>query len=106
MEDHAALVSMLTGPTSSLVLLLGMLVAVWRVATQSVLPAVKAWVDKHLTQVDDLLEQHAADREAWLASMRDCHERSDALMGQLERIDRRVGGLYSRLPAPSQESAP
>ena len=98
MDEHAALVSMLTGPTSSLVLLIGMLVAVWRVVTQSILPAGKAWVDKHLTQVDELLEQHAADREAWLQSMRDCHDRSDALTQQLDRIDRRVGGLYSRLP--------
>ena len=107
MDDHAAMVSMLTGPTSSLVLLLGILVAVWRVFTQSVLPSLKAWVDKHLTQVDDLLEQHKQDREAWLTSMRDCHERSDAMLGQLERIDRKVGGLYGRLPpAPPQEAAP
>lgn len=105
MGDHAAMVSMLTGPTSSLVLLLGIIVAVWRVFTQSVLPSLKAWVDKHLTQVDDLLEQHAQDREAWLQSMRDCHERSDTMLGQLERIDRRVGGLYARLPpAPADQA--
>ena len=93
MEEHAALLSMLTGPTSSLVLLLGMLVAAWRVATQSVLPAVKGWVDKHLTQVDALLEQHQQDRD-----MDECHKRADAMLGQLERIDRKVGGLYGRLP--------
>ena len=94
MQDHAALLSMLTGPTSSLVLLLGMLVAVWR----TLVPAVKAWVDKHLTQVDSLLEQHEKDREAWLQSMRECHDRNDILLGNLERIERKVGGLYARLP--------
>jgi hypothetical protein len=96
MDEHAAMVSMLTGPTSSLVLLIGMLVAVWRVVTQSILPAGKAWVDKHLKQVDELLEQHAADREAWLASMRDCHDRSDAMTQQLDTIERKIGGLYGR----------
>ena len=98
MEEHAALLSMLTGPTSSLVLLLGMLMGAWRVTTQSVLPAVKGWVDKHLTQVDALLEQHQQDRDAWLRNMDECHKRADAMLGQLERIDRKVGGLYGRLP--------
>ena len=98
MEEHAALLSMLTGPTSSLVLLLGMLVAAWRVATQSVLPAVQGWVDKHLTQVDAMLAQHQKDRDAWLRNMDECNKRADTMLGQLERIDRKVGGLYGRLP--------
>jgi hypothetical protein len=102
MDD--ATLSMLTGPTSSLLLLLGMGLGLWRFTTRTVVPALKRWVDKHLAQVDNLLEQHAADREAWLASMRDCHARSDAMTQQLDRIDRRVGGLYSRLPAQDAAS--
>jgi hypothetical protein len=30
--------------------------------------------------------------------MDECHKRADAMLGQLERIDRKVGGLYGRLP--------
>jgi hypothetical protein len=78
MMDEAT-ISLLTGPTSSLVLLLGMSLGLWRFGTQTILPAVKRWVDQHLNQVDELLAQHKADREAWLDSM-----------------ERKVGGLYKR----------
>jgi hypothetical protein len=95
MMDEATL-SLLTGPTSSLVLLLGMSLGLWRFGTQTILPAVKRWVDQHLNQVDELLAQHKADREAWLDSMQDCHSRSEALGSQLDTIERKVGGLYKR----------
>ncbi len=87
---------MLTGPTSSLALLLIMLYGVWRVVTQTMIPAVKAWVDKHLSQVDDLLESHGKDRDAWLKSMADCSDQNKQLQGTLERVERKVGGLYAR----------
>jgi hypothetical protein len=96
MEEHAALLSMLTGPTSSLILLLTILYAVWKAVTQSIIPAVKAWVDKHLAQVDDLLESHGKDRDAWLKSMSDCSDQNKQLQGTLERVERKVGGLYAR----------
>tara|TARA_R110000824_G_scaffold360000_2_gene547678 strand:- start:2154 stop:2465 length:312 start_codon:yes stop_codon:yes gene_type:complete len=99
MGEHAALLSMLTGPTSSLVLLLSILWAVWKAVTQSVIPAVKVWVDKHLTQVDQLLESHGNDRDAWLESMRSENARHQEITASLDRIERKVGGLYSRLPA-------
>jgi len=117
MEEHAALLSMLTGPTSSLVLLLSILWAVWR-AVQKMIPIAQGWVSQHLNQVDSLLGQHQADREAWLESMRDetaRHQsvmdreawlesmrdetaRHQSVMESLDRIERKVGGLYSRLP--------
>ena len=46
----------------------------------------------------EAFEQHEKDREAWLQSMRECHDRNDILLGNLERIERKVGGLYARLP--------
>jgi len=63
--DEATL-SLLTGPTSSLLLLLGMGLGLWRFTTQTVLPAAKIWVDRHLDQVDELLKQHEADRTSHL----------------------------------------
>ena len=102
MEEHAALLSMLTGPTSSLVLLLSILWAVWR-AVQRMIPVAQGWVSQHLNQVDSLLGQHQADREAWLESMRDENARHQEITASLDRLERKVGGLYSRLPA--KESA-
>jgi len=96
MEEHAALYSMLTGPTSSLILLLGMALGLWRFLTQTILPAAKGWVDQHLNQVDELLKQHEADRTAWLTSMQDCHQRATALNENIETVSRKVGGLYAR----------
>lgn len=93
--DEATL-SLLTGPTSSLLLLLGMGLGLWRFTTQTVLPAAKIWVDRHLDQVDKLLEQHEADRLAYLQGLQECQERSDKFCAQLDTVERKVGGLYGR----------
>jgi len=98
MDEHTALLSLLTGPTSSLVLLLGILWGVYRFVS-GLLPTGRAWVSQHLDQVDTLLAQHQADREAWLASMRDGSAQHQEVITSLDRIERKVGGLYSRLPA-------
>jgi len=102
MDEHTAVLSLLTGPTSSLVLLLGILWGVYRFVS-GLIPTGKAWVDQHLNQVDTLLGQHQADREAWLESMRDGSTKHEEMVASLDRIERKVGGLYSRLPA--KESA-
>ncbi len=102
MDEHTALLSLLTGPTSSLVLLLGILWGVYRFVS-GLIPTGKAWVSQHLDQVDALLGQHQADREAWLESMRDGSTKHEEMVASLDRIERKVGGLYSRLPA--KESA-
>lgn len=99
--DEAAL-SLLTGPTSSLLLLLGMGLGLWRFTTQTVLPAAKIWVDRHLDQVDKLLEHHEADRAAWLDSMQDCHQRAEQVEAQISAVERKVGGLYGRHEALNQ----
>ena len=88
--DEMTLLQLATGPTSSLILLLGMALALWRFVNHTVIPAVTRWVDLHLKQVDTLIIEHGKDREAWLQSMRECREQSD-------RIERKIGGLYGRL---------
>ena len=93
--DDTSLVSLLTGPFSSLLLLAGMGMGLWRFVTQSVVPSAGRWVDSHLAQVDRLIDEHAKDREAWLSEMRECRETST-------RIERKIGGLYGRLDALAQ----
>jgi len=88
--DESTLLTLATGPTSSLILLLGMGLAGWRFATGTIVPAASRWVDLHLQQVDRLIDEHAADRNAWLAEMQECRETS-------ARIERKVGGLYGKL---------
>ena len=88
--DESTLLTLATGPTSSLILLLGMGLAGWRFVTQTLVPAASRWVDSHLAQVDRLIDEHAADRNAWLSEMQECRETS-------ARIERKVGGLYGKL---------
>jgi hypothetical protein len=95
--DDNTLLTLATGPTSSLILLLGMGLAGWRFMTQTIVPAASRWVDSHLAQVDRLIDEHAKDRDAWLTTMRAAQEQQD-------RIERKVGGLYGRLDALKDSS--
>ena len=96
--DEPTLLTLATGPTSSLILLLGMGLAGWRFMTQTIVPAASRWVDSHLAQVDRLIDEHAADRNAWLAEMQECRETS-------ARIERKIGGLYGRIETLSSKEA-
>jgi hypothetical protein len=102
-EEHLELVSLLTGPASSVVLLVGLVWYAARFVKETVVPAGSALVVKHLAQVDAMIAQseaerlsHDADRIAWLESMRECHDASSKILEVSERCERKVGGLYSR----------
>ena len=90
--DESTLLTLATGPTSSLILLLGMGLGLYRFFVHTIVPAVKAYVERHLASVDRMLDEHAKDREAWLATMTQTKEQQD-------RIERKVGGLYARIDA-------
>tara|TARA_R100000773_G_scaffold38976_1_gene34244 strand:- start:1370 stop:1666 length:297 start_codon:yes stop_codon:yes gene_type:complete len=88
--DDASIVSLLTGPFSSLLLLAGMGLGAVRFFSGTVVPAVTRWVDQALTQNATMIEEHRADREAWLTQVRECTEQGN-------RIEKKIGGLYARL---------
>ena len=88
--DDNTLLTLATGPTSSLILLLGMGLGLYRFFVHTVVPAVKTYVERHLASVDRMLDEHAKDREAWLQTMTQTKEQQD-------RIERKVGGLYARI---------
>jgi len=90
--DDLTLLQLATGPTSSLILLLGLTGGVWRLTTNTIIPAASRWIDVHLANTEALIESHNRDREAWLESMTACREQGD-------RIERKVGGLYGRVDA-------
>ena len=88
--DDASIVSLLTGPFSSLLLLAGMGLGAVRFFSSTVVPAVTRWVDQALTQNATMIAEHRADREAWLTQVRECAEQGN-------RIEKKIGGLYARL---------
>jgi hypothetical protein len=97
--DDTSVISLLTGPFSSLLLLAGMGLGIWRFFSGTVVPSTKRWVDSHLQQVDRLIDEHAKDREAWLTEMQECRETS-------ARIERKIGGLYGRIETLSERTTP
>lgn len=90
MEADMSLVSLLTGPFSSLVLLAGMGLGAVRFFSGTVVPAVTRWVDAHLKQVDSLIEEHGKDREAWLEQISECRE-------QGKRMEDTLSGIHKLL---------
>jgi len=88
--DDASIVSLLTGPFSSLLLLAGMGLGAWRFFSSKVIPAVSRWVDQHLDSHSRMITEHAADRAAWLLQVKECAEQGN-------RIEKKIGGLYARI---------
>ncbi len=84
--DDMSLISLATGPFSSLVLLSGMGLGAWRFFSTTVVPHVTRWVDEQQAQSAELLRQHEEDREAWLQSMRECHDQGQQILRKLDDI--------------------
>ena len=74
MEADMSVVSLLTGPFSSLLLLAGMGLGAVKFFSGTVVPAVSRWVDAHLKQVDSLIVEHGKDRDAWLDQISECRQ--------------------------------
>ena len=66
------LVSLLTGPASSVVLLVGIVWYAARFVKETVVPAGSALVVKHLAQVDAVIARFEADRLSHDASQYEC----------------------------------
>ena len=92
MEADMSVVSLLTGPFSSLLLLAGMGLGAVKFFSGTVVPAVTRWVDAHLKQVDSLIEEHGKDREAWLEQISECRE-------QGKRMEDTLSGIHKILTA-------
>ncbi len=90
MEADVNLISLLTGPASSVVLLGGMALGLWRFTTGKLVPAASRWIDQALAQNAKMLEEHRADREAWLDQVRDCQERG-------KRMEDTLSGIHKML---------
>ncbi len=89
MED-TTLLQLVTGPTSSLILLLAGLGAAWRFFHQTIVPTAKAAVESHLEHVDKIIDEHAQDRAAWLESMRECKDQHRETIRKLDEIADRL----------------
>tara|TARA_Y100001937_G_C7004478_1_gene278075 strand:- start:18 stop:311 length:294 start_codon:yes stop_codon:yes gene_type:complete len=90
MEADVSVISLLTGPASSVVLLGGIGLGAARFVTGTLVPAASRWIDQALAQNAKMLEEHRADREAWLDQVRDCQ-------AQGKRIEDTLSGIHKIL---------
>jgi hypothetical protein len=79
----ADIIPLITGPASALGICLLVGLGVYRIVANSLVPMLRAAIDRHLASVDEMSRRH-----------QDQHER---IISQLETVDRKLGGVYARL---------
>ncbi len=77
--DPATLAPLLSGPASAVAVLVGVGVAAYRIIAQMLIPLLSRAVDRHLSQIDELLRNQKAE--------------SNAIAKTLASIDRRLARL-------------
>jgi len=72
--DLQALAPYLAGPGAAVIVLLVVLGALYRLIVKYGMPFVKGVADRHLNQIDRMLEQHKDDSERRAEALRALHE--------------------------------
>jgi hypothetical protein len=80
---ESEIIPLVTGPVSALGICLLIGLGAYRIIGQSLVPMLQRAIDRHLDSVDTMAKAHQAE-----------HER---ILGSLDKIDRKVGGIYARL---------
>lgn len=67
--DMEHLLPFLTGPFSALILAVSVLAVIYKLIVDHIAPAIKNYFDRHLEQVDKMIDEHKIDRETWQKSV-------------------------------------
>lgn len=77
------LAPLVAGPASSTIILLLFFIVLYRMVDKKLIPAAGKWLQ-------DIIDQHREDREAWQESMSHCREHMIKIANTLDRIERRL----------------
>jgi hypothetical protein len=80
---ESQIIPLVTGPASALGICLLIGLGSYRLLAQNIVPLLKSAIDRHLDSVDSMAKAHQAE-----------HER---IITTLDKIDRKVSGVYARL---------
>ena len=80
---ESEIIPLVTGPVSALRICLLIGLGAYRILSQSIVPLIKAAIDRHLDSVDTMAKAHQAEHERIIAAV--------------DKVDRKVGGIYARL---------
>lgn len=84
------ILQMALGPFGALVVLCVVIYGIYSVGTKHLLPIVQGAVDRHLDQVDRMLEEHREDREIFKATIEKIVDRLDKVEDDVAYIKGRI----------------
>lgn len=94
------LIQILTGPVAALALCVS---AIWFIA-KWVATHLPIWVDRHLQQIDNIVESHHEDREVYKAGLETLNTSMQELHGEVDVIKDDVKDIKNSLDKASQDT--
>jgi|TARA_R110000803_G_C11733261_1_gene289955 hypothetical protein len=87
MEEY---INLILGPFGALVVMAFVLFGLYRVGIKHILPLIKSSIDKHLEQVDRMLDSHKEDREIFKETIKQIVSRLDKVEDDVSYIKGKI----------------
>lgn len=84
------ILGLVTGPFGAFAVLLGVLIVSYNLVVKHLLPLAKHFIDNHLRQIDQLLEEHKQDRQVYKESI-------EKIINRLDKVEDDVAYIKGRI---------
>lgn len=85
------------GPAGSVVVLMLVLFAVWKIATSYLFPLLREYLTNQQQNFKDLLEEHKEDRKVFTAAIKSLTDRQDRFESDLSDIKTDIRQIKDRI---------
>tara|TARA_R100000388_G_C7209340_1_gene142749 strand:+ start:162 stop:443 length:282 start_codon:yes stop_codon:yes gene_type:complete len=86
------ILGLVTGPFGAFAVLLGVMFCCWNLVVKHLLPLARHFIDNHLRQIDQLLEEHKEDRKIYKESIQKIIDRLDKVEDDVAYIKGSIDG--------------
>ena len=90
--NYEELLALIMGPFGALVVLSAVLIGIYNLVVKHLLPVVRGGLDRHLSQVETMLEEHKKDRELYRESILIITQRLDKVEDDVSYIKGKLDG--------------
>ena len=90
--NYEELLTLIMGPFGALVVLSAVLIGIYNLVVKHLLPVVRGGLDRHLSQVETMLEEHKKDRELYRESILFITQRLDKVEDDVSYIKGKLDG--------------
>ena len=90
--NYEELLALIMGPFGALVVLSAVLLGIYNLVVKHLLPVVRGGLDRHLSQVETMLEEHKKDRELYRESILFITQRLDKVEDDVSYIKGKLDG--------------